>query len=128
MDRPIAEKQGSFTEKKTVGPGKTAPVSKTTASFEKTQTAPKNEDPPGLKEAMAEKRRNLSEQALIKKGSVHLIPETWKPYSGRVYRFCEDYWLESEVLLIDGKKEGLEIHYFGTSDGAKFQKPTTKKA
>ena len=83
------------------------------------------ESSPGLKEAMAKKSRNLTEKPLLKKGDLHVDPETLKPYSGGVFELHEKKKVvRREYRLLNGKEHGLYTSY--REDGAKSNEANYK--
>jgi antitoxin component YwqK of YwqJK toxin-antitoxin module len=80
---------------------------------EATSEEANTDEPAGLKEALAKKPRNLTENPLVKKGDQQVEPETLEPYSGKVFELHEDKKsVMREALLFNGKKHGLATFYY----------------
>ena len=80
----------------------------------------------GLKEALAKKPRNLTENPLVKKGDQQVDPRTLELYSGKVFELHEKKKVvHKEGLLLNGKEHGLWTSY--NTDGTKDSETNYKE-
>jgi antitoxin component YwqK of YwqJK toxin-antitoxin module len=92
---------------------------------EATSEKANKKDLSGLKDGMAKKPRNLTENPLLKKGELQVDPETLAPYSGRSFKLHADKKsVRSEGSYKEGRKHGLHTSYY--EDGTKRSEFTYK--
>jgi antitoxin component YwqK of YwqJK toxin-antitoxin module len=85
-----------------------------------------SDEPAGLKEALAKKPRNLTENPLLKKGDQQVEHESLEPYSGKVFELHEDKKsVMREALLFNGKRHRLHTWYY--EDGTKHYETNFKE-